>query len=189
MDHQRSPTRTLPWYRRSTVQICVALALGVGLGGLFPSDSHPLAYELFHTMSKSFITLIKGLIIPLLVSTIIGGIAQTGDLKAVGRMGGKVLLYFEVVTTIAMAIGLIVANWLQPGAALSLPESTESGHPPDLKSGWEIFLHLLPSNVFEHAAKGDILPVVLFAALFAISLTRTGEAGKPRSNTRTWSCA
>jgi proton glutamate symport protein len=177
MTHAQTQHR--PWYKRSTVHIFVGLALGVALGGLFPSDSHPFAYELFHTLSKGFIALIKGLILPLLFSTIIAGIAQAGDLKAVGRIGGKALLYFEVVTTLALGIGLGIANWLRPGASLPLEAAGPPATQPALKSAWEVVLHMLPSNVFEHAAKGDILPVVMFATLFGISLTRVGAAGKP----------
>ena len=83
-----------PWYRSSTVWIFTGLALGVLLGGSLPQDQYPWAYDGFRFLSKAFISLIKGLIVPLLLSTIIVGIAQTGDVKAVGRMGGKALLYF-----------------------------------------------------------------------------------------------
>lgn len=168
----------LPFYRNSTVQIFVGVSLGVVLGGFLPSDAHPQAYEFFRFLSKAFIALIKGLIVPLLISTIVVGIAQTGDLKSVGRMGGKALIYFEVVTTIALGIGLVIGNVLRPGDGLPLDLT---GHAPPLakpQSGWEIALHLFPSNLFEHAAKGDILPVVVFATLFGVSLTRVGPAGK-----------
>src|SRR5262245_56995612 len=104
-----------PFYRRSTFWIFVGLALGVVLGGFLPQDQYPWAYDSFRFLSKAFIQLIKGLIVPLLFSTIVVGIAQTGDLKAVGRMGGKALLYFEVVTTIALFIGLAIVNALRPG--------------------------------------------------------------------------
>jgi len=169
-----------PWYRSSTFWIFVGLALGVVLGGFLPQDQHPQAYNLFRFLSKAFIALIKGLIVPLLVSTIIVGIAQTGDLKAVGRMGAKALLYFEVVTTLALGIGLVIANVVRPGDALPL----DLGVPTTVKAaaakdGWEIALHLFPSNLIAHAAEGDVLPVVVFATLFGVSLTRVGEAGKP----------
>src|SRR5690348_12222917 len=85
--------------------IFFALLLGVGVGGLLPQADHPLAFQFFQFLSKGFITLIKGIIVPILVATIITGIAQTGDLKAVGRMGAKALVYFEVVTTIALFVG------------------------------------------------------------------------------------
>lgn len=173
-------TASRPWYRSSTLWIFAGLCLGVVLGGFLPRDQHPLAYETFRFMSKAFISLIKGLIVPLLLSTIIVGIAQTGDIKAVGRMGGKALLYFEVVTTLALFIGLAIANWLKPGANLPMDLSAHTAMAAvHAKSGWEIGLHLFPSNLIQHAAEGDILPVVIFASLFGIALTRVGERGKP----------
>ncbi len=160
-----------------TFLIFAGLVLGVVLGGFLPQDQHPLAYEIFHFCSKAFIALIKGLIVPLLFSTIVVGIAQTGDLKSVGRMGGKSLLYFEIVTTFAMFIGLVVVNVLRPGdgLALDLGGHTELSAP---RSGWDIAMHLFPSNIIKHAAEGDVLPVVIFASLFGISLTRIGSRGK-----------
>ncbi len=159
--------------------IFVGLLLGVVLGGFLPQDRYPFAYELFRFFSKAFIALIKSLVIPLLVSTLIVGIAQTGDIKRVGRMGGKALIYFEVVTTIALFVGLVVGNLLRPGEGLPLDLTahppTHAAHP----SGWEITLHLFPSNLVGHAAAGEILQVVVFSVLFGIALTRTGEAGKP----------
>jgi proton glutamate symport protein len=165
------------WYRSSTFWIFVGLALGVVLGGFLPSDQFPRAYEFFKFLSKAFIALIKGLIVPLLFSTIVVGIAQTGDLKAVGRMGGKSLLYFEIVTTLALFIGLGVVNWIRPGDGLPLDLT---GHVPLAKpqSGWDIAMHLFPSNLVAHAAAGDILPVVVFATLFGVSVTRVGERAK-----------
>ena len=167
------------WYRSSTIWILFGLALGVLMGGLLPQDQHPHAYELFHFLSKAFIQLIKGLIVPLLISTIIVGIAQTGDLKAVGRMGGKALLYFEIVTTLALIIGMVIANLLRPGAALPLDLGAHATLATVKRDAWEIALHLFPSNLIQHAAEGDVLPVVVFATLFGVSLTRIGDAGKP----------
>src|SRR6478736_8081191 len=107
-----SPPPPKAWWRSSTLHIVVGLALGIVLGGAFPENEHPFAYQLFQFFSRAFIALIKGLIVPLLFSTIVVGVAQTGDMKAVGRMGGKALLYFELVTTVALFIGLGIANWL-----------------------------------------------------------------------------
>ncbi len=169
-----------PWYFRSTPLIFIGLILGIVLGGFFPSDQYPWAYQFFKFLSKAFISLIKSLIVPLLVSTIIIGIAQTGDFKAVGRMGGKALLYFEIVTTIALFIGLGVANWIQPGKNLPIDLSGQSAVKlSQAKSGWDILLHAFPSNFYKHAVEGDILPVVIFAVLFGLALTRIGERGKP----------
>src|SRR5882672_8843964 len=151
-----APREALPWYRSSTLYIFVGLALGVMLGGFLPSDAHPTAYNLFRFLSKAFIALIKGLIVPLLFSTIVVGVAQTGDVKAVERIGLKALFYFEIVTTLALGIGLAFANWVKPGAGLPLhaEAAVELAKP---QTGWEIALHLFPSNLVEHAGKGDIL--------------------------------
>lgn len=173
-------TARKPWFQSSTLWIFVGLGLGVVLGGFLPQDHHPQAYEAFRFVSKAFIGLIKGLIVPLLFSTIVVGIAQTGDLKAVGRMGGKALLYFEIVTTLALFIGLGVVNVLRPGDRLPL----DLGAHPAVQvakpqTGWEIALHAFPTNLAKHAAEGDILPLVIFATLFGLALTRVGERGKP----------
>lgn len=168
-----------PFWRSGTFAIFVGLGLGVLVGGLFPADEHPWLFHFFQLLSKGFIALIKGIIVPILVSTIIVGIAQTGDLKAVGRMGGKALLYFEIVTTFALFLGLGIANWLRPGDGLPLAHDphVELAKP---KTGWEIALHALPSNLIKHAAEADILPVVVFSALFGVALIRVGAAeGQP----------
>jgi proton glutamate symport protein len=175
------PAPKKPWWRSGTLWIAVALVLGVVLGGSFPQDQHPFAYELFRFLSRAFIALIKGLIVPLLVSTIVVGIAQTGDVRAVGRMGVKSLVYFEVVTTIALGIGLFIANWLRPGEGLPIDLGvTSSGVTPEHpQTGWDLALHLFPSNLAAHWAAGDLLPIVVFAVIFGVSLTQVGERGKP----------
>lgn len=165
--------------KAGTSAIFIGLLLGVLLGGFLPQDRYPFAYELFRFLSKAFIALVKGLVMPILVSTLIVGIAQTGDLRRVGRMGGKALLYFEVVTTIALVLGLFVANTLRPGDGLPLDLSATVPNRPAATSGWDVTLHLFPSNFIKHVAEGDILPVVTFSVLFGIALTRAGDAGRP----------
>lgn len=162
-----------------TPLIFLSLLLGILVGGLLPQADHPIAYQVFQFLSKSFITLIKGIIVPILVATIITGIAQTGDLKSVGRMGAKSLVYFEIVTTIALFLGLAIANTLRPGEGLPLVYDAPAALPPQ-KSGWDIALHALPSNLVKHAAEADILPVVVFAALFGVALVRVPKPkGEP----------
>lgn len=168
-----------PWWRSSTFAIVVALSAGVLLGGSFPQDQNPFAYELFHFLSRAFIALIRGLIVPLLVSTIVVGIAQTGDVRAVGRMGLVALVYFEIVTTIALFLGVGIANWLRPGDGLPLDLGAHTSVvPAEPQSGWDLAMHLFPSNLAAHWAAGDLLPIVVFAVLFGISLTRIGGRGK-----------
>jgi hypothetical protein len=159
--------------------VTLGLVLGIVLGGFFPQDRFPQMYELFRFCSKGFIALVKSVVVPILVSTIITGIAQTGDIKAVGRMGGKALLYFEVVTTFALGIGMLVANVVKPGEGLPLPATGPAVRLPPQPSGWDVVLHAFPTNLVKHAAEGDVLPVVVFAALFGVALTRTGDRGRP----------
>ncbi len=169
-----------PLWRSSTAWIFAGLLLGVAFGGFFPEDQHPFAYQLFHFLGAAFIALIKSLIVPLIFSTLVVGIAKTGDLKAVGRMGVKALLYFEIITTFALFIGLAVANLVKPGAGIHLDLATHGAAPTAVKSGWDTLLHLFPSNVVKSAAEGDILPVVIFATLFAMALVRVPDGkGEP----------
>ncbi len=167
-----------PWYRSSTAHIFAGLALGVALGGSLPQNEHPQAYELFHFLSKAFIALIKSVIVPILLATIVTGIAQTGDVRSVGRMGARALVYFEAVTTVALIIGLAIANTLRPGEGLPLRADAHVALVTP-QSGWETALHAFPSNLFKHAAEGDILPVVVFASLFGVALTRAGDRARP----------
>ncbi len=169
-----------PWWRSSTAWIFAGLLLGVAFGGFFPKDLHPVAYQLFHFLGAAFIALIKSLIVPLIFSTLVVGIAKTGDLKAVGRMGVKALIYFEIITTFALFIGLAVANLVKPGAGIHLDLAAHGAAPAAVKSGWDTLLHLFPSNVVKSAAEGDILPVVIFATLFAMALVRVPDGkGEP----------
>ena len=169
-----------PWWRSGTAWIFGGLLLGIALGGSLPKDAHPFAYQLLHFMAAAFIALIKSLIDPLIFSTLVVGIARTGDLKAVGRMGMKALLYFELVTTFALVIGLVVANVVKPGAGMHLDLAAHGAAPATVKSGWDTLLHLFPSNVVRSAAEGDILPVVIFATLFAMALVRVPDGkGEP----------
>lgn len=159
--------------------ILVALVLGVVLGGFLPAKQFPFAENLFHFLSKAFVSLIKGLVIPLLVSTIIVGVTQAKDLKSVGRMGAKAILYFEIVTTLALFLGLLVANVIRPGDGLPLNSTATASSIAKPPSGWDLALHLFPSNLFKHATEGDLLPIVVFSALFGAALTRIGDRAAP----------
>ncbi|HEY6928432.1 MAG TPA: cation:dicarboxylase symporter family transporter [Thermoanaerobaculia bacterium] len=166
-----------PRWLSSTALIFYALILGVLLGHLFPAESHPAAYETFRFLSKAFINLIKMLIVPLIFSTIVVGIGKTGDVKAVGRMGIKALVYFEVATTAALVLGLTIAHVVRPGDGLTLPPSGEQLAKP--KTLVETLLHLFPSNVIDAMARQDILQVVIFATLLGIAAAHIGKKAMP----------
>ena len=163
----------------STALIFYALILGVVLGHFLPAETHPWAYESFKFLSKAFISLIKMLVVPLIFATIVLGIGKTGDVKAVGRMGIKALINFEVATTIALVIGLVFANLVKPGLDLKLPPGGEMGLAKP-KTLVETLLHLFPSNVIDAMAKQDILQIVIFATLLGIAAAHVGaEKAKP----------
>jgi len=127
--------------------------------------------------------MIKMIIAPLLFSTLVVGIAGTGDLKAMGRIGLKALIYFEVATTIALFLGLGLVNWFQPGTGLSVPIGAGAADVAVLaarqQSAWDILVHLFPTSVFDAMARGDILQLVVFSIFFGIALAAIGEKGKP----------
>ena len=161
-----------------TALIMYALVLGVVLGDRLPAEQYPAAYETFRFLSKAFISLIKMLVVPLIFATIVLGIGKTGDIKAVGRMGVKALVYFEVATTIALVIGLVMANVVKPGLDLKLPMTGEANLAKP-KTLVETLLHLFPSNVIDAMARQDILQIVIFATLLGIAAAHVGKRSEP----------
>jgi proton glutamate symport protein len=163
----------------STALIFYALILGVVLGHFLPAETNPWAYEAFRFLSKAFISLIRMLVVPLIFATIVVGIGKTGDVKAVGRMGLKALVYFEVATTVALVIGLVFANVVKPGLELKLPPTGEIGLAKP-KTLVETLLHLFPPNVIDAMARQDILQIVVFSTLLGVAAAHVGhERAKP----------
>jgi proton glutamate symport protein len=120
--------------------------------------------------------LIKMIIAPLIFSTLVVGIAGAGDMKSVGRIGLKAMIYFEVATTIALVIGLELANVFKPGAGLAIPlagdTSAVAAFAKNQQSAWDMFLHLFPTSVVDAMARGDILQVVVFSLFFGVARCR-----------------
>ena len=130
--------------------------------------------------SQIFIRMIQMIIAPLLFGTLVAGIAGAGHFKDVGRMGLRAIIYFEVVTTLALLIGLLAVNLLQPGVGMVLP--APSGPPPitTVAQTWDqILLHIVPTSAIDAMAKNDVLQIVVFSMFFAIGLGMVGEKGKP----------
>ena len=167
-----------PKNRGITTQIVVGLVLGVLVGYLWPAFGvgvKPLA--------DAFLRMIKMIIAPLVFSTLVVGIAGTGDLKAMGRIGLKAIVYFEIATTIALFLGLALVNIFEPGAGLTLPAGADASAAAGLvqsqQHGWDIFLHLFPTSVIDAMARGDILQVVVFATFFGVAIAAIGSKGQP----------
>lgn len=159
------------------VQVIIGIVAGVFVGWLIPGFA-PTA----KLISDSFINMIKMVITPVIFLTIVLGITGAGSLKKVGRVGGKGLIYFEIVTSFALIIGLLVANTLKPGAGISaehLPKENLGKYADAAKEmNWgEFFSHIIPANVLEAFAKGDLLQVLFFGILFAIAISQMGAAG------------
>ena len=162
-----------------TFQVLVAITLGVCLGLIAPETAKAMK-----PVGDTFINLVKMIITPVIFLTIVLGIANMSDLKKVGRVGGKALLYFEIVTTFALAIGLIVVNVTKPGEGLDVSSLVKGDISKFAEAGKaltfvDFVTHIVPSSVVGAFASGDVLQVVFFAVLFGVSLAFIGEKGRP----------
>src|SRR5947209_15399509 len=173
-----TPSRR-PWYRPSlTMQIMIGLVAGALIGWLQPDWGIAVYF-----LRDIFINLIKSLIAPLVFSTIVVGIAGAGALRKVGRMGIKALIYFEILTTAALVIGLAVVNLTKPGAGVALAATStdvlKTISQSHSKTLVETIVHVFPSSVIEAMVRGDVLQIVAFSVLFALAVSAVGEKGKP----------
>jgi proton glutamate symport protein len=161
-----------------TTQILIGLALGILLGAVWPRGGAAVK-----PIADAFLRLIKMIIAPLIFSTLVVGVAGAGDLKATGRIGLKAIVYFEVATTVALAIGLVLVNVFKPGAGLALPLTGDAGAVAAMaqnqQTAWDMFLHLFPTSVVDAMARGDILQVVVFSLFFGVALSAMGAGGRP----------
>ncbi len=166
------------------MQIMIGLVVGLLVGWYISSldDATATAYaNIIRPFSQIFIRMIRMLIAPLLFGTLVAGIAGAGHFKDVGRMGLRAIIYFEVVTTLALFIGLAAVNILKPGVGVRLPdEAGPTGVTAAAAQGWQdILLHLVPTSIIEAMATGDILQIVVFSIVFAIGLGMVGEKARP----------
>jgi aerobic C4-dicarboxylate transport protein len=174
-----TPPRKLPLYRSLYVQVITAVVIGVLLGHFYPAIG-----ESMKPLGDGFIKLIKMIIAPIIFCTVVVGIAGMEDMKKVGKTGGLALLYFEVVSTIALVVGLLLVNLLQPGAGMNIdPASLDTKAiasytgPGKMTGTVDFLLNVIPSTVVDAFAKGEILQVLLIAVLFGFALHRFGGRG------------
>jgi proton glutamate symport protein len=160
------------WRRKSlTPWIFVAMVAGAELG----FDAPHVAVQL-KVLSDIFLRLIRTIVAPLILATLIVGIAGHGDLKSVGRMGLKALVYFEVVTTLALVVGLVAINVSKAGVGLTMSAAAPMVAAPVATRWDEVLLHVFPENLAKSIAEGQVLQVVVFAVLFGIALATVSEA-------------
>jgi proton glutamate symport protein len=148
-----------------TVWILIALVAGIAFGALFPGPAKELGL-----LGTIFLRLIKSIIAPLIFATLVVGIAGTGSIKTMGRIGGKAILYFEIVTTLALVIGLGAANLVRPGEGVALQAGTLSGNGPGVATAGATLQttveHTFPTSVIDAMARGEVLQIVVFSFLF-----------------------
>ena len=169
-----------PLYSHLYFQVLVAIAIGVALGFFYPATA-----ETMKPLGDGFIKLIKMMIAPIIFTTVVVGIAKIGDMKEVGRVGLKALIYFELVSSLALTIGLVVINVVRPGHGLNADVSTldtkaVESYATSAKSlsTVDMLLHIIPDSAVGAFAEGEILQVLLFSVLFGLALARLGENGR-----------
>ncbi|MER1988411.1 cation:dicarboxylate symporter family transporter [Solibacillus isronensis] len=166
-------------------QILIGLVLGVIVGAVFFGNETAQSY--LQPLGDIFLNLIKMIVVPIIISTLIVGVAGTGDMKQLGRLGGKTLIYFEVITTVAIVVGLLAANLFQPGAGIdmnaleksdisSYVETTEA---EEDKSKIQIIVDIVPKNIVNAMAEGDMLAIIFFSVIFGLGVAAIGDRGKP----------
>lgn len=176
----QKPTRSGPWYRVLYVQVLLAVALGILVGYGFPDFGKSLK-----PLGDGFIKLVKMMIAPIIFCTVVHGIASMGELKKLGRIGFKALVYFEIVSTFALVIGLVVVNVFKPGAGFNIDVRTldpavakayaDKAH---ALSATDFLLNIIPKTFLDAFVSGDLLPVLFIAILVAFAISAMGERGK-----------
>ena len=170
-----------PFYKSLYVQVLIAIAIGIALGHFYPHTA-----VLMKPLGDGFVKLIKMAIAPIIFCTVVTGIAGMQSMKSVGKTGGMALLYFEVVSTIALIIGLVVVNVVQPGAGMHVdPASLDTSKiaafaaAGEKQSTIDFLMNIIPGTIVGAFANGDILQVLFFSVLFGYALHRMGDYGQP----------
>ncbi|TXK90044.1 cation:dicarboxylase symporter family transporter, partial [Parageobacillus sp. SY1] len=166
-------------------QIFIGLILGIIVGAIFYGNPKVATY--LQPIGDIFLRLIKMIVIPIVISSLVVGVASVGDLKKLGKLGGKTIIYFEIITTIAIVVGLLAANIFQPGTGVNMKslEKTDIQSYVDTTnevqhhSMVETFVNIVPKNIFESLTKGDMLPIIFFSVMFGLGVAAIGEKGKP----------
>ncbi len=174
-----APAAPRKWRLTLTQQIFLGLFIGL-LAGFLISTYQPAYVSYVRPFSQLFLRMIKMVIAPLIFATLVAGIAGPGHLKSVGRMGFRAIIYFEVVTTLALIIGLLAVNLTRPGVGLNIPAPTGQLEITAKPQTWDqVLLHIVPTSIVQAMAEGDVLQIVAFSIFFAVALGLLGEKGRP----------
>ena len=166
-------------------QILIGLFLGIIVGAVFYGNENVQSY--LQPIGDIFLNLIKMIVVPIIISTLIVGVAGTGDMKQLGRLGGKTLIYFEVITTVAIVVGLLAANIFQPGAGIDMTQLEQSDissyvettEAQEEEGPLQIIVDIVPKNVINAMANGDMLAIIFFSVIFGLGVAAIGERGRP----------
>ena len=176
-----SDVRRTPFYSSLYVQVLIATLFGVALGHFFPAAGASMK-----PLGDAFIKLVRMIVAPVVFCTVVVGIAGVGDVKAVGKAGILTLIYFEIVSTIALVMGLIVVNVVKPGAGMNVdPAALDAGAVAQYVTAGrgqhitDFLLGIIPTSIADAFARSDILQVLLFSVIFGLALNATGKAGAP----------
>ncbi|WP_061860504.1 cation:dicarboxylate symporter family transporter, partial [Priestia megaterium] len=169
-------------------QIFIGLAFGIAIGAIFYGNNTVMA--ILQPLGDIFLHLIKMIVIPIVVSALIVSIAGVGDIKKLGRLGGKTILYFEIVTTIALAVGLLAANLFHPGSGIDMgnlekgdiSKYEETSKTTESTGVAAQIVHIIPTNIFQSLTEGNLLAIIFFSVLFGLGVAAIGEKGKPVLN-------
>ncbi|QOS98290.1 cation:dicarboxylase symporter family transporter [Brevibacterium sp. JNUCC-42] len=167
------------------VQILIGLVLGITVGAIF--FNNPVIESYLKPIGDIFLHLIKMIVVPIVIASLIVGVAGVGDIKKLGKIGGKTILYFEIITTVAIVVGLLSANIFKPGVGVNMAELSktdinkyvQTADQATNHSFADTFVNIVPTNVFESIAKGDMLAIIFFSVLFGLGVAAVGDKGKP----------
>src|SRR5216684_1830941 len=157
-----------------TTWILLGLVAGIVFGNYFPEPAKQLGI-----LGTIFLRLIKSIIAPLLFGTLVSGIAGTGNVKTMGRIGGKAILYFEIVTTAALFVGLVAVNLVKPGVGVELHKGAAPGVPQATAGFAQMLEHTFPTSIFDAMARGEVLQIVVFSILFGTACAAIGAKSRP----------
>ncbi|MCK2000842.1 glutamate/aspartate:proton symporter GltP [[Brevibacterium] frigoritolerans] len=166
-------------------QILIGLILGIIIGAVFYGN--PAVQTYLQPLGTIFIKLIKMIVVPIVISSLIVGVAGVGDVKKLGKIGGKTLLYFEIITTVAIIIGISAANLFNPGKGVNMDALTKGDISAFLTTSEEVqshsfvdtFINIVPQNIFTALSEGNMLAIIFFSILFGLGVAAIGEKGKP----------